>query len=323
MSVLVVGSVALDSIETPFGRVEEVLGGSASYFSYAASLFTAVRLVGVVGEDFPAEYMEGFRRRGIDITGLVREPGATFRWRGRYQAAMNVAETLEVHLAVFGEFRPVVPPAYRDTEFVFLANASPQAQLEVRRQVPSARLVVADTMNFWIANERQGVLALLREVDGLVANDQEVRQLTGVQNLVSAAREILRLGPRLVVVKKGEHGSMLVTATESKGPRPPAVHREAGGHPPERSETELFFLPAYPTTEVKDPTGAGDSFAGGMMGYLARTGDLTDKALRKALAYGTVVASFTVEDFGLRRLAAGRLEEVEQRVAELEQMTRL
>jgi sugar/nucleoside kinase (ribokinase family) len=299
MSVLVVGSVALDSIETPFGRAEEVLGGSASYFGYAASLFTEVRLVGVVGEDFPAEHLDGFRRRGIDITGLVRQPGATFRWRGRYQGAMNVAETLEVHLNVFGEFRPVVPAGYRDTEFVFLANASPQAQLEVRRQMTSARLVVADTMNFWIANEREGVLTLLREVDGLVANDQEVRQLTGVENLVSAAREILRLGPRLVVVKKGEHGSMLVT--------------EAG----------LFFLAAYPTTQVKDPTGAGDSFAGGMMGYLARAGGVTEEHLRKALAYGTVVASFTVEDFGLRRLAESRLAEVEQRVAELEQMTRL
>jgi len=299
MSVLGVGSVALDTIETPFGRAEEVLGGSASYFSYAASLFTAVRLVGVVGEDFPAEHVEAFRRRGIDVTGLIRQPGKTFRWRGRYQGAMNVAETLEVHLNVFGEFRPVVPPAYRDTEFVFLANASPQAQLEVRRQMTSARLVVADTMNFWIANDRQGVLALLGEVDGLVVNDQEVRQLTGVENLVSAAREILRLGPRLVVVKKGEHGSMLVTA--------------AG----------LFFLPAYPTTDVKDPTGAGDSFAGGMMGHLARTASVTEAALRKALAYGTVVASLTVEDFSLRRLAESRLEEVEQRVAELEQMTRL
>lgn len=225
---------------------------------------------------------------------------------------MNVAETLEVHLNVFGEFRPVVPPAYRDTEFVFLANASPQAQLEVRRQVPCARLVVADTMNFWIANERQGVLALLREVDGLVANDQEVRQLTGVENLVAAAREILRLGPRLVVVKKGEHGSMLVTATEPKGPRSP-----------ERSQAQLFFLPAYPTTEVKDPTGAGDSFAGGMMGHLARVGGVTDEALRKALAYGTVVASLTVEDFSLRRLTESRLEEVEERVGELERMTRL
>jgi len=267
--------------------------------------------------------VEGFRRRGIDISGLVREPGATFRWRGRYEGAMNVAETLEVHLNVFGEFRPVVPPAYRDTEFVFLANASPQAQLEVRRQVPSARLVVADTMNFWIANERQGVLALLREVDGVVANDQEVRQLTGVENLVAAAREILRLGPRLVVVKKGEHGSMLVTATEPKGPRSPGARQLTGGQPQERFETRLFFLPAYPTTEVKDPTGAGDSFAGGMMGYLARVGDVTDAALGKALAYGTVVASLTVEDFGLRRLTTVRLEEVEERVAQLERMTRL
>lgn len=299
MTVLVVGSVALDTVETPFGRIEEILGGSASYFSYAARLFAPVQLVGVVGEDFPQEHVEEFRRRGIDVAGLIREPGRTFRWWGRYRGAMNVAETLDVQLNVFGEFQPEVPDEYRDAEFVFLANAAPEVQLQVRRQIPGARLVVADTMNFWIENEREGLLALLAEVDGVVVNDQEARQLTGVQNLILAAREVLALGPRLVVVKKGEHGAMLVT------------------------ETDLFMVPAYPTTAVKDPTGAGDSFAGGMMGHLARCGEVTDVHLREALAYGTVVASLTVEDFSLRRLAACSTREVEDRLTELRQMTRL
>ena len=299
MTVLVVGSVALDTVETPFGRMEEILGGSASYFSYAASLLAPVRLVGVVGDDFPEEHLEGFRQRGIDVAGLVRQPGRTFRWWGRYRGAMNVAETLDVQLNVFGEFQPVIPDEYRETEFVFLANAAPEVQLQVRRQVPGARLVMADTMNFWIEKQRDGLLALLAEVDGVVVNDQEARQLTGVGNLILAAREILGLGPRLVVVKKGEHGAMLVT------------------------ETDLFMVPAYPTTAVKDPTGAGDSFAGGMMGHLARCGEVTDVHLREALAYGTVVASLTVEDFSLRRLATCSTREVEDRLAELRQMTRL
>lgn len=298
MSVLVVGSVALDTIETPFGRVEEVLGGSASYFGYAAALFTEVRLVGVVGEDFPQEHIEGFRRRGIDVEGLQRRPGRTFRWSGRYQGTMAVAETLEVQLNVFGEFEPVLPASSRDTPFVFLANGSPRVQLEVRRQVPSARLVVADTMNYWIENEREALLSLLAEVHGVVLNDQECRQLTGLDNLIAAGRRILERGPRFVVVKKGEHGSVLVT--------------------PEG----LFLLPAYPTARVKDPTGAGDSFAGGMMGHLARSGEVSEGRLREALAYGTVVASLTVEEFGVRRLAAAGPQEVEARLAELRAITR-
>ena len=242
----------MDTVETPFGRVEEILGGSASYFSYAASLLAPVQLVGVGGEDFPEEHVEEFRRRAIDVAGLVRESGRTFRWWGRYRGAMNVAETLDVQLNVFGEFQPVVPVEYRDTEFVFLANASPQVQLDVRRQVPGARLVMADTMNFWIENERDGLLALLAEVDGVVVNDQEARQLTGVGNLILAAREILGLGPRLVVVKKGEHGAMLVT------------------------ETDLFMVPAYPTTVVKDPTGAGDSFNAGFLHAHLQGADLAE-----------------------------------------------
>jgi len=299
VSVLVVGSVALDTVETPFGRAEAVLGGSASYFGFAASLFTDVQLVGVVGEDFPDEHIQAFRQRGIDVTGLVRQPGRTFRWTGRYQGPMSVAETLHVELNVFGDFEPVVPPQYQDAEFVFLANAAPQVQMHVCQQVPDARLVVADTMNFWIENEREALLELVGEVDGVVVNDHEARQLTGEDNLILAAREILRLGPIFVVVKKGEHGSMLAT------------------------KTSLCVLPAYPTTEVRDPTGAGDSFAGGMMGHLARCGEVTNATLREALAYGTVMASLTVEDFSLRRLAASRNEEVEDRLAELRRLTQL
>ena len=299
MSVLVVGSVALDTVETPFGRVEEVLGGSASYFGYAASLFAPVRLVGVVGEDFPEHYLEEFRRRGIDIAGLVRQPGRTFRWWGRYQGRMNVAETLRVEQNVFGEFEPIVPQAYQDTDFVFLANASPQVQQQVRRQLPKARLVVVDTMNYWIAHELPALLGLLGDVDGVVLNEEELRQLTGADSLLQAARDIRRLVPRFVVVKKGEDGSMLVTP---------------GG---------CFILPAYPTTTVKDPTGAGDSFAGAMMGYLARAGEVSPAALRQGLAFGTVVASINVEDFSLRRLATSSLGEVEERLAELRRMTQL
>jgi len=299
VSVLVVGSVALDTVETPFGRVEEVLGGSASYFSFAASPFTSVRLVGVVGEDFPAEHIEQFRRRGIDVTGLVRQPGRTFRWSGRYQGAMNVAETVDVQLNVFGDFQPVLPAEYGDSPFVFLANASPQVQSQVRQQLADAQLVVADTMNYWIENEPQALRDLLAQVDGVVLNDEEARQLTGTHHLVEASREILRRGPRFVVVKKGEHGSMLTTVDGS------------------------FILPAYPTAAVKDPTGAGDSFAGAMMGHIARRGEVTEAVLREALAYGTVVASINVEDFSLRRLAACGLAEVEERLAELRRMTQL
>ncbi len=299
MSVLVVGSVALDTVETPYGRLQDVLGGSASYFSYAARFFAPVRLLGVVGEDFPETHVEDFRRHGIDVTGLVRKPGRTFRWTGRYQGAMNAAETLDVQLNVFDGFRPVVPDAYRDTDFVFLANAAPQTQLEVRRQLPDARLVVADTMNYWIENEREALMELLREVNGVVLNDEEAGQLTGSQHVITAAGRIRQMGPQFVVVKKGEHGAVLVGADG------------------------VFLLPAYPTAEVKDPTGAGDSFAGAMMGHLARCGEVTLAALKEALAYGTVVASITVEDFSLRRLAGASLEDVEERLAELRRMTQL
>jgi len=297
-SVLVVGSVALDTVETPHGRVEEVLGGSACYFSYAAGLFTRVRLIGVVGEDFDGSYVEGLQKQGIDVEGLVRRPGKTFRWSGRYRGTMNAAETVDVELNVFGDFDPVVPEKYLDTKFVFLANGSPHLQHKVRRQLPDATLVVCDTMNLWIETERAALVELLGEVHGVVLNDDEARQLTGRDNLIRASREILDMGPDLVVVKKGEHGALLAL--------------------PEG----FAVLPAYPTLEVVDPTGAGDSFAGAMLGHLARCGEVTETSLREALGYGTVVASITVEDFSLRRLCSCTLAEVEARLDELRRLTR-
>jgi sugar/nucleoside kinase (ribokinase family) len=294
----VVGSIAFDTIETPFGKVEDALGGSATYFGLAARLFDKVRLVGVVGEDFPDKYRRVFSERGIDIEGLSVARGRTFRWTGAYTGAMNEAETLAVELNVFGEFNPEIPAAYRDSEYVFLANGSPRVQQAVRRQVPGAKLVVCDTMNFYIQNAREELKGLIAEVDGLVLNDQEARMLTGSDILVEAGRRIIGMGPEFVVIKKGEHGALLIAGEER------------------------FALPAYPTGEVKDPTGAGDSFAGGMMGYLASSGDVSFAGLKRALAYGTAVASITVEGFGTGAIEAATRADVEDRVKRLEEMLR-
>ena len=291
MSLLVVGSIALDSVETPFGVVDDALGGSATYFSYAASYFTPVRLVGVVGEDFPVEHKAMLEDRKIDTSGLVVEPGgSTFRWRGKYEGDMNMAETLEVHLNVLGTFNPDLPGPFVDTPFVFLANGSPAMQLRVLRQATSRKLAVADTMNFWIETQRDGLYELLREVDGLVLNDGEARLLTEEVNLIRAGRKVLDLGPRFVIIKKGEHGAMFLSRDES------------------------FVMPAYPLGDVVDPTGAGDSFAGGFMGYLASVGQVDPKALKTAMAYGTVVASFNVEDFSLRRMQRTERPEIDRRL---------
>jgi len=299
MSVLVVGSVAVDTIETPFGKVESVLGGSAVYFSLAASLFSRVRLVGVVGEDFPPEYRQVFEGRTIDLDGLTVARGRTFRWEGVYRGQMNEAETRQVQLNVFEDFHPVVPDAYKDSEFVFLANASPHTQLYVRRQVPAARFVMADTMNLWIETERPALLELLRNVDALILNDAEARQLSGVDNLLGAARWVCEQGPGCCVIKKAEHGALLM------GPE------------------GVFVLPGFPTESVIDPTGAGDSFAGGLMGYAAASGDPAPKVLRKALAYGTVMASFAIEDFATERLCGISRRHIEQRLKEFIRATHL
>ena len=291
MSLLVVGSIALDSVETPHGVVDDALGGSATYFSYAASYFTPVRLVGVVGEDFPAEHRATLEGRRIDTSGLVVERGGkTFRWRGKYQGDMNSAETLEVHLNVLGTFNPDLSPGFAETPFVFLANGSPVMQLKVLRQARHRKLAVADTMNFWIETQRDELLALLKEVDGLVLNDGEARLLTDEVNLVKAGRQILKLGPKFIIIKKGEHGAMFLSADEA------------------------FVMPAFPLEDVVDPTGAGDSFAGGFMGYLASHEHFDPAHLKKAMAYGTVVASFNVQDFSLRRFLRTDREEIDRRL---------
>jgi sugar/nucleoside kinase (ribokinase family) len=280
MTLLAVGSIALDSVETPHGVVDDVLGGSATYFSYAASFFAPVRLVGVVGKDFPPQHRDLLASRDIDLSGLEVADGRTFRWRGSYEGAMNAATTLDVQLNVLGDFEPKVPEAFRDSKFVFLANTSPRLQKRVLDQVDAPELVVCDTMNLYIETERDALVELLGQVDGMVINDAEAVQLTGEHNLVAAGRQILALGPRFVAIKKGEHGSMLV------------------------SGDSLFCIPAYPLERVVDPTGAGDSFAGGMMGCLAAGGKTDGAALRRALAFGTILASFDVEGFSLTRFQA-------------------
>ncbi|MGB2613467.1 MAG: PfkB family carbohydrate kinase [Phycisphaerae bacterium] len=309
-SLLVVGSVAFDSVRTPHGKVEDVLGGSAVYFSVAASFFAPVRLVGVVGEDFPGAFRQVLEARRIDTAGLeVVEGGQTFRWRGSYEGAMNEARTDEVHLNVFGDFRPKLPEAYRDSSLVFLANGSPVTQMAVLAQVEKPDLVVADTMNLWIETARDALVELLGKVDGLVLNDAEARMLTGEANLIRAGEKILGMGPRFVVVKKGEHGALVLA---HDGPRESIAEGRL-----------VCPLPGFPCPVVRDPTGAGDSFAGGIMGYLAREGRQDFGALRRATAYGTVVASFTVEDFSLRRLERLRVEEIEGRMKQYGDMLRV
>lgn len=279
MSLLVVGSVAFDSIHTPTAERERVLGGSAVYFSYAASYFTPVRLVGVVGEDWPSEHTQMLQQRNVDTAGLQVVPGEkTFFWKGKYHSNMNDRETLEVELNVFGDFDPHVPEAFRDSRYVFLANGSPIVQGKVLDQVRSPQLVVADTMDLWIQTQHGDLMKLLKRIDGLVINDSEAKLLTEKENLVAAGNRIREYGPRFVIVKKGEHGAMYF------GP------------------DGVFALPAYPTSRVVDPTGAGDSFAGGMMGYIAAEDRHDGATIKRSLAYGTLVASYNVEDFSLEQM---------------------
>ena len=296
MSLLVVGSVALDSVETPFGKAEEVIGGSANYFSASASHQVPVQLVGVVGSDYPVEKLEPLAARGVDLTGLERAEGESFRWRGRYRHDLNSAETLETRLGVFSHFRPKLPEGFRDAEFVFLANIDPRLQLDVLRQVRKPKLVACDTMNFWIESRRADLLELLGKVDLITLNDGEARQLTEQANLVQAARWILARGPRTVLIKKGEHGAFMFT-------------RES-----------VFYAPAYPLESVFDPTGAGDSFAGGFMGWLARTGDLSDENLRRAVVLGSAMGSFVVEGFSITRLLEITRDDIMRRVADFHQL---
>jgi sugar/nucleoside kinase (ribokinase family) len=295
---LVVGSVALDSVKTPFGQVAEALGGSATYFSYAASFFTAVSVVAVVGEDFPEEHLHLLQGRGVDLSGLQVTKGQTFRWTGEYGYDLNEARTLATHLNVFADFRPTLPEQLKRPSFLFLANIDPELQLQVLHQVERPRLVALDTMNFWIEGKREALLKVLGEVDALVVNDREARQLTREANLIKAALAIHSYGPRIVVIKRGEYGALMVN----------------GGR--------FFFTPAYPLELVFDPTGAGDSFAGGFMGYLARQERLDEATLRRAIVYGSVMASFTVEDFSLNRLKRLKESEISQRFESFQELVR-
>jgi sugar/nucleoside kinase (ribokinase family) len=298
MALLVVGSVALDTVETPFGRTRDALGGSANYFSAAASLFTPVQLVGVVGNDYPIEELDFLGQRGVDLGGLARAEGESFRWAGAYHYDMNTAETLETRLGVFADFKPHIPERFRDAEYVLLANIDPLLQLEVRVQVRCPRFVACDTMNFWIESKRESLLELLGRVDLLFANDAEVRQLSKEPNLARAGRWIQEQGPKYVVIKKGEHGAMLFTPDS------------------------IFFAPGFPLEAVVDPTGAGDCFAGGFMGYLARCGgEVANGNLRRAMIYGSAMGSFAVERFSLDRLRDLSSAEIEERVRSFRQMT--
>ncbi len=298
MSILVVGSVALDSVSTPFGEREEALGGSAVFFSLAASFFSEVRVSAVVGEDFPNEHLRLLASRGIDLEGLQRRAGRTFRWRGCYDYDLNEARTLETQLNVFEDFRPELPEKYRDSEFVFLANIDPELQLSVLEQVRSPRLVLCDTMNYWIENKRDQLLKTISRVDIMLINDAEARQLTGEPNLIRAGRSILHMGPQRVVIKKGEHGVLMI------GP------------------DSFFSLTAYPLENVFDPTGAGDSFGGGFLGSLSRFSRLDEDILRRSIVYGSVMASFNVESFSCDRLCELAWEDVEERFREFMAMTR-
>jgi len=297
MSILVVGSVAFDSVETPFGKAEEVLGGSASYFSLAASFFAPVRLVAVVGEDFPEEHLQLFRDFSIDIRGLQQSPGETFRWKGEYGYALNEARTLDTRLNVFESFSPRIPDPYRKSDCVFLGNIDPVLQAGVLSQVEKPRFVACDTMNYWIESKPDELRETLGRVDILIINDAEVRMLTGEHNLTRAARRIAEWGPKTLVVKKGEYG----------------VAMYHGG--------SIFGAPAFPLEDVFDPTGAGDSFAGGLVGYLARSKVLDDESLRQAVIYGSVMASFNVEDFSLNRLRTLKTSDIRRRFLQFKELT--
>jgi sugar/nucleoside kinase (ribokinase family) len=298
MSVLAVGSMALDSVETPFGVREDVLGGSASFFSTAASFFTPVQLVAVVGDDFPEEHVAFLRSRGVDLTGLTRAGGKTFRWKGRYGFDLNEAHTLDTQLNVFGAFNPELPAALRRPDLLFLGNIHPDLQLRVLEQMEARpRLVAMDTMNFWINGARDRLLDVIRKVDLVFINDAEVRQLSGEHNVVKAARAVLKLGPSRIAVKRGEYGALLF------------------------DRDHVFAAPAYPLEDVFDPTGAGDSFAGGFMGYVARSGGDGPAALRQACIAGSTLASFCVERFSLDRFRELTTREIEDRLAAFKALT--
>ena len=297
MGIVVVGTVAFDTVETPFGKGENVLGGSATYFSTSASFFTDVSLVAVVGEDFPSEHVEFLTSRNIDTAGLQRIPGKTFHWTGKYGYDLNEAQTLDTQLNVLLDFDPQLPQRYRDTDVLFLANIDPELQLKVLDQVTAPKLTACDSMNFWISSKPAALREVMKRVDIVVINEGEARMFTGEANLIKAARQIISLGCKRLVVKRGEYGVLMFTADS------------------------VFAAPAYPLEEVFDPTGAGDTFAGGFMGYLSNTGDFSEQGLRQALVFGSVMASFNVEDFSLNRMKRLDYREIESRYRSFRQLT--
>lgn len=297
MGIVVVGTIAFDTVETPFGKGENVLGGSATYFSTSASFFSDVSLVAVVGEDFPEEHVNFLKSREIDLQGLQRIPGKTFHWTGRYGYDLNEAQTLDTQLNVLLDFKPELPATYRTTDVLFLANIDPELQLQVLDQVEKPRLTACDSMNFWISSKPEALKEVMKRVDIVVINEGEARMLTGEANLVKAARQIIGLGCKRLVVKRGEYGVLMFTADT------------------------IFAAPAWPLEEVFDPTGAGDTFAGGFMGYLANTGDLSEEGIRQSLVFGSVMASFNVEDFSLNRMKRLTYPEIEARYRSFKGLT--
>jgi sugar/nucleoside kinase (ribokinase family) len=296
-AILCVGSVALDSVETPFGRADRVIGGSAVFFTAAASLFHEVKVVGVVGNDYPLGELAFLSQRGADLSGIERREGDSFFWAGRYHFDLNSRDTLETRLGVFADFEPKIPPSFRAARYVFLGNIDPKLQHDVLDQVKAPEVVACDTMNYWIEGSRDPLVDLLPRVQILIINDEEVRQLAGEPNLLRAARWVQDRGPGIVVVKKGEHGAMLF------------------------ADGWFFFVPGFPLESVFDPTGAGDAFAGGFMGYLARAGALAPEDLRRAMVYGSAMGSFAVEAFSVRRLVDLPFGDIERRVAQFREIT--
>jgi sugar/nucleoside kinase (ribokinase family) len=297
MSLLVIGSVAFDSVKTPFGEVENALGGSATFFATSASFFTDVNLVAVIGNDFPDEHLAFLRKRGVNLEGLQKVDGKTFRWKGEYGYALNEAKTLETHLNVFQTFKPVLPPSYRDAEIVFLANIDPDLQYEVLAQVRNPKWVACDTMNYWIEGKKSSLLKILKKVDLLLINDGEARQLAGEANLVNAAKTILGMGPKTLIIKRGEYGALMFNGKT------------------------IFAVPAFPLEKIFDPTGAGDTFAGGVMGYLSKTRTFDERHLRRAIIYGSVMASYNVEAFSLDRLRSLTEAEISARSKAFKELT--
>lgn len=296
MSLLIVGTVAYDTVETPFGKVKDALGGSATYAGCAASFFTPVNLVSVVGQDFKKEDLKFLAARKIDLSGVTVARGKTFRWSGLYEFDLNQAKTRFTQLNVLAGFKSVLPPNYLNSDFVFLANLDPVMQRKVIEQLKKPRLILLDTMNFWIENSKKELLKTIKMVDGLILNETEARELTGIASLIKAGRNLLKLGPKLIIIKKGEHGALLFT------------------------RDDFFAAPSYPLEEIKDPTGAGDTFAGGLAGYLAKTKNISVPNLRKAIILGSTLASFNVEDFSLNRLKKLKISEICRRFEKFQEL---